>query len=135
MKQRLLALAAAVGTMCGCASAVSAPTSAQSAATLASLTPASGSVGSSVTLTGSGFAASGNTVKFGAGFIKNLSSPDGRTLRFTVPSTLDECPPASLGLGVPCPDTQRAVVPGVYAITLVGSGAPSAELMFTVRQD
>lgn len=55
-----------------------------------SVTPSSGSAGgrpASATLTGSNFAPTGNTVLFGPVSIENLSSKDGETLRFAVPTS------------------------------------------------
>lgn len=56
--------------------------------TVTSLSPNNGAVGSSVTIFGSGFTTTGNSVRFGQGLISNLSSLDGRSLTFTVPSQL-----------------------------------------------
>ncbi len=52
------------------------------------LSPASGAVGSMVTVYGSGFSPTGNTVHFGSGVITGVGSSDGRTLSFIVPSQL-----------------------------------------------
>ncbi len=50
--------------------------------------PTSGTVGSTVTIYGSGFSPTGNTVRFGGGVITGLNSADGRTITFMVPSQL-----------------------------------------------
>ncbi len=52
------------------------------------LNPTSGAVGSAVTVYGSGFSPTGNTVHFGGGVITGVNSSDGRTLTFVVPSQL-----------------------------------------------
>lgn len=52
------------------------------------LSPTSGAVGSSVTIYGTGFSSTNNTVRFGQGIIAGISSFDGRSLTFTVPSQL-----------------------------------------------
>ena len=52
------------------------------------LSPASGAVGTAVTVYGAGFSTSNNTVRFGSGIIANLGSSDGRAVSFTVPSQL-----------------------------------------------
>lgn len=52
------------------------------------ISPTSGAVGSSVTVFGSGFSMTGNTVHFGTGIITNLQSPDGHSVSFIVPSQL-----------------------------------------------
>ncbi len=48
----------------------------------------SGVVGTSVTVYGSGFSTSGNSINFGAGVIANVPSNDGRAVSFTIPSYL-----------------------------------------------
>jgi len=52
------------------------------------LNPTSGAVGSMVTIHGSGFSPTGNTVRFGGGVVTGVSSFDGRTITFMVPSQL-----------------------------------------------
>src|SRR4030088_1393504 len=51
---------------------------------VAAVSPASGSVGTAVVVTGEGFTSSINTIRFGAGYITDRSWSDGVTLRFTV---------------------------------------------------
>ena len=58
------------------------------APTIISISPVAGGVNSVVTIYGSGFTASGNTVHFGNGIIANVSSQDGRGLTFTVSTVL-----------------------------------------------
>lgn len=58
------------------------------AISISSLSPQSGVVGSTVTIYGTGFSLTGNTVHFGNGIISNLSSSNGNTITFTVPSYL-----------------------------------------------
>jgi peptidoglycan hydrolase-like protein with peptidoglycan-binding domain len=55
---------------------------------LSLLSPNSGGVGQSVTVYGQGFSAKGNTVHFGNGIISNLSSHNGTSLSFKVPTEL-----------------------------------------------
>jgi len=55
---------------------------------LYSVAPNAGAVGSNVTIYGQGFSTTGNTVRFGTGIITNLSSPDGRSISFTIPANL-----------------------------------------------
>ena len=52
------------------------------------LSPVFGPAGTSVTVYGTGFSTSGNTVHFGTGIIAELNSYDGRSVSFTVPNTL-----------------------------------------------
>ncbi|MBI5457864.1 IPT/TIG domain-containing protein [Candidatus Kaiserbacteria bacterium] len=55
---------------------------------ITNLSPNSGAVGTIVTVNGSGFSPTGNTVHFGGGVITGISSSNGNTLTFTVPSQL-----------------------------------------------
>ena len=55
---------------------------------ISSIDPNSGWTGSTVTLHGTGFAVIGNTVNFDEGTIKDISSSDGTSLTFTVPSSI-----------------------------------------------
>ncbi len=54
--------------------------------TITYLSPNSGPIGQSVTVYGSGFSSSGNTVRFGGAVVSNVSSYNGTLLTFTVPS-------------------------------------------------
>ncbi len=56
--------------------------------TITYLTPTSGGVGTVVTIYGSGFTTSGNTVHFGSGILTGYGSPDGQSISFVVPSQL-----------------------------------------------
>jgi hypothetical protein len=67
--------------------------------TITYLSPVSGAIGDSVTIFGTGFSTSGNTVHFGSGVITNLGSPDGRSISFTVPSKLTGYGSQTVGLG------------------------------------
>ncbi len=62
------------------------PSTASTTPTITSLSTNSGGVGSTVTITGTGFAPSGNTVTFGTATISALTSTNnGTTLQFVVP--------------------------------------------------
>ena len=63
------------------------------------LSPTSGAVGANVTVYGSGFSTTGNTVHFGNGIFGNLSSYDGRSVSFAVPSSLSGYGYQPIGLG------------------------------------
>jgi len=109
---------------------VNSPTAATAPA-LASLSPTSGAIGAAVVVHGSNFASSGNSVKFGIGYIKNLSSTDGATLQFAVPDTLDPCPPDSTN---PCTTFLARPLPGDYQVVVISGGKSSNSLTFTVTQ-
>ena len=84
------------------------------------LNPTSGGVGTSVTVIGTGFSTTGNTVHFGVGVITGLTSPDGRSVSFTVPTQLS-------GYG------SQLVTLGQYPISVTNSsGATSNTLTYTV---
>ena len=96
------------------------PPSNTTAPTLSYLDPVSGGVGTSVTVFGSGFTTSGNTVHFGAGIISNLTSPDGRSVSFIVPTTLT-------GFG------SQVMTLSTYNVSVTnGAGFTSNSLPFTV---
>ncbi len=124
------ALAGAAGVSCGLSSvepsALSGPPPA-----LAQITPSSSAVNTSVTVTGSGFAPTGNVVKFGRGYIRDVSSPDGTTLRFNVPDGLDLCAPDTMG---PCPGGFPEVMPGEYEVAVITNRETSNALKFTVTR-
>ncbi len=84
------------------------------------LSPSQGAVGTLVTVTGSGFSYSGNTVRFGNGVISNVSSFNGTSLTFTVPSYLS-------GYG------SQVVTNGSYNVSVTNaSGYSSNTLTFNV---
>lgn len=84
------------------------------------LNPNSGAVGTSVTVFGNGFSATGNSVHFGNGVITGLNSPDGRAVSFIVPSQLT-------GFG------SQPVIVGTYNVSVTNSsGITSNTLPFTV---
>lgn len=88
--------------------------------TVSYLTPTSGGVGTTVTIFGTGFSASGNSVHLGNGVIANLNSPDGRSVSFTVPAQLT-------GFG-----TQPIAV-GTYNVSVTNAqGLTSNTLPFTI---
>ncbi len=89
--------------------------------TITYVNPTSGSVGTSVTVYGTGFSYSGNTVRFGSATIANISSYNGTSLTFTVPTYLS----GTYGSSV--------VTPGTYSISVSNSsGYTSNAVSFTV---
>lgn len=93
------------------------------------LSPSNGRVGTSVTIYGSGFLQTGNTVFFGSGAITNVSSSDGRTLTFTVPEYLSPyCPPGNF-----CAAYVMQVSPGQYQVSVGNSLGQSNSQIFTVQ--
>ncbi len=97
-----------------------------------SLSPSSGLVGTMVTIHGSGFAATGNTVTFGGlvgPSMKDISSPDGKMLTFTVPSTLGpNCKPTE-----PCPQFIMVITPPhTYSVSVISGDITQNVGTFTV---
>jgi len=97
--------------------------------TISSLSPTSGRVGAAVVIKGSNFDSTGNQVKFGLGYIGNLSSADGTTLRFVVPDNLNPCPPNS---SEPCTTVLVRVAQGSYPVQVISAGGTSKSTTFTV---
>jgi len=89
--------------------------------TLSFLTPPQGAIGSTVTIYGSGFSPTGNTVRFGNGILTNIGSNySGNAITFTVPSALT-------GYG------NQQVTLGTYQVAVSnGQGQTSNTLPFTV---
>ncbi len=112
---------------CGTLSCIQVPT-------IISLQPTSGKVDSNVTITGSGFTATGNKIKFGdLGSEGNpsysLNSSDGKTLVFTVPSSnYLSCWTATPACLAPAYLTQ----PGIYEVSVINANGTSKSVNFTV---
>ncbi|MDO8552807.1 MAG: IPT/TIG domain-containing protein [bacterium] len=100
---------------------------------LSNVTPATGRVGTLVTITGTGFTLSGNTVHFGTGGASNLtSSNNGTTLYFTIPAYLSPCD--VVAQGNMCPQYIQQVTPGSYPIYVSNAAGQTGTLYFTVTQ-
>lgn len=67
--------------------------------TLFSISPNSGASGTTVTVTGTGFTSTNNTVSFGSVTIPNITSLDGRTISFVVPQYLNGSVYGQIALG------------------------------------
>jgi hypothetical protein len=88
---------------------------------ISQLSPHSGVTGQSVTVYGSGFSSTNNTVRFGNATLYGISSYNGTSLTFAVPSTQNSHP-------------YSQITPGVYNVSVVSStGASSNSLPFTVN--
>lgn len=92
------------------------------------LSPTSGPVGTTVTITGRGFGAT-NTATFGIGYLRDLTSADGTTVTFVVPDGLDLCPPDGTA---PCAGAHPRTKAGDYTISIMLGGTKSNALTFTV---
>jgi hypothetical protein len=104
--------------------------------TLAALAPVSGPVGTAVTLTGTGFAPTGNLVFFGrsGGVVVPtlLSSADGRTLSLVVPQLA--VPPCQVlrTPGQACPQFVEGIQPGTNIVAVMTPEGTSNTLSFSV---
>jgi len=101
---------------------------------LSSLSVNSGPVGTSVTITGSGFTATGNKVSFGNTGVQdspnyNLSSSNGQILVFTVPfGNFMSCWTATPSCGAPA----YQITAGAYNVSVSNASGTSNALSFTV---
>ncbi len=83
---------------------------------ISSISPTSGLAGANVTLTGSGFSSTGNTVHFDIGVVPNISSADGKTLTFQIPNVIQ--PACTLIKEMPCLLAIRQTTQGTYNISV-----------------
>ncbi len=105
--------------------------SSASSPTISYLSPSSGATGSSVTVYGSGFSSSGNTVKFGSLVVDNLYSYNGTSITFSVPVYITYCPP-----NVTCIVGTTYVQPGNYDVSVQNAnGSLSNSAVFTVTSN
>ncbi len=96
-----------------------------------SLSPSSGVIGTTVTINGTGFT-SDNTINFGNGAIMHVSSSNGTTLTFTVPSYLN----AACYYSYPsCLMPSQQVMPGSYNVTVQNGNGTSNPVQFTVTSN
>ncbi len=100
-----------------------------SAPIITSLLPASGPVGTTVTIYGSGFGTSWNTVNFGSNIIPNVYSTNGTSMTFTVPSYTS---PACLYSTPACSLPQTQVISGPYSVSVYNANGTSNAVNFTV---
>lgn len=104
---------------------------------LVAIVPNSGPIGTQVTIQGSGFTASDNTVIFGAGsraypsgsVYPNLTSSNGSTIIFAIPASHD---PACKYSRRPCPYADIPVTPGTYGVAVSNVNGQSNTQNFTV---
>jgi hypothetical protein len=99
---------------------------------ISGLNPSSGYVGTTVTITGSGFTTTGNTINFDIyTFPYVVAGNNGTTLTFTVPATIyyNNCPAGSL-----CPNMVRSTTGGNYNVSVTNTNGTSNAAIFTVYQ-
>jgi len=98
--------------------------------TIATLSPTSGPPGTQVSISGADFAPDDNAVHFGSGYIPHLRSPDGTTLAFTVPESLD--PECLFAQPFPCRLPSYMTQPGTYEVAVGNANGTSNYLAFDV---
>ena len=101
---------------------------------ITSISPVSGNTGTQVTITGSGFTLAGNKIKFGSTGTDNspiyhVGSLDGRTLVFSVPSTVYYACQYSTPA---CYPPVAMIEPGTYSVSVINTNGTSNQVTFTV---
>ena len=99
---------------------------------IAGIAPQSVAIGNRVTITGSGFAATGNRIKIGDGYVIDVSSPDTTTLTFNLPRDLTICSPAIKDCSINFLDLRVAVHVGKYSVKVSTDKGSSDEVSLNV---
>lgn len=108
-----------------------------------SIAPSSGSLGTEVAIQGSGFTLDNNDIGFAhkdinfqgsnTAFINDVTSPDGKTLRFTLPYLLGACAISKVPPNAACPDIGLVLSKGDTQIFVVNKNGTSNRVAFTVE--
>lgn len=101
------------------------------ALSLNSLSPMQGAVGTTVTLTGSGFTSTDNVVHFGIGGARNIPSSNGTQITYMIPTYISACD--LIAPGYFCGAPTQTVTPGVYPVYVTNATGASNVLYFTVQ--
>ncbi|MBI1886317.1 MAG: IPT/TIG domain-containing protein [Chloroflexi bacterium] len=115
------------------------PTS-PTAVRIESIWPSSGTIGTGVTIRGSGFSPDNNDVAFthhsinfqgsSTAYLNGVASPEGRTLRFKLPELLGACPFSQMKADQACPAIGIGLPVGTIAITVVNRKGSSNSVTF-----
>lgn len=116
----------ALGTACGTAASPVGPGA--PAPTITAVAPLSASIGDVITITGTGFTATGNGVKLGSGYSNGLNSADTTTLKFTIPAGLAACPPTAQT----CIAIALVTPTGPTTLSVVNANGSSSAVSFAV---
>ena len=105
-----------------------------------SITPTSGTIGTEILIRGSGFTPDNNDIAFthpdinfhgsNTAYLNHISSPDGKTLRFTLPDVLGACAFSQMKLYEACPDVGIWVPIGPITIAVVNRNGMSNGVIF-----
>jgi hypothetical protein len=107
------------------------PQTTPAAPLIKNISPSAAHIGAKVSIIGSGFTPTKNSLQFGSGFgyINNLTSPDGRTIIFTPPEAFDTCNPD----GSACAEFLSRPIPGqTYEVSVINANGRSNSVSFTV---
>jgi hypothetical protein len=110
-----------------------------------SISPSSGPPGTAVVIRGSGFTSTDNDVAFRypisaqkqqTAYLNDLSSPDGETLRFSLPDNdnvlLGACAMSQLKPGEACPDIGYQLPTGDSEMFVINENGESNSVLFAV---
>jgi hypothetical protein len=129
MQKALLGVVlAAIGMMCCSLLSACSPTGPSSTPVLLSITPTTAAIGDAITIRGSGFVASGNSIKIGAGYLHGVATSDSTSLRFPLPSALTPCPPSTQI----CVALALLLAPGTHQVSVINAHGASNELPLQV---
>ena len=99
---------------------------------LGSLNPTSGRSGTTISINGSGFAATDNVVHFGVGGQRGVSSIGGTSVQYTIPYYVSPCD--LIQTGYVCGSPVQSVTPGTYPLYVTNNAGATNVLYFTVTQ-
>ncbi len=96
---------------------------------ITSLQPVAGPVGSRVTISGTAFQPTANTINFGASAYPNIAAADSATIVFVIPTATN---PPCRNVTPPCAVASALITPGVYEISVTNGNGTSNSISFTV---
>ncbi|MFC1722132.1 IPT/TIG domain-containing protein [Patescibacteria group bacterium] len=96
---------------------------------LNTIIPLEGSVGDSITLTGSGFVQTGNVIMFGIGYLYNPTLVNENTLEFEIPDGYELCAPGEKA----CPGAYPRIRIGEHEIKVINEYGESNTLILNVK--
>lgn len=107
---------------------------------LESLEPTSGTIGTEIVIRGSGFDIHNNDIAFShpqinfqgshTAYLNSVPSPDGKTLRFTLPDVLGACAFSQMRPGEACPSIGLGLPSGTITVSVVNRHGWSNGLVF-----
>jgi hypothetical protein len=97
--------------------------------TILSLQPLTGPVGTRVTITGTGFSDSSNTINFGASAYPNIPGANTTLIVFVVPTVTN---PPCRNVTPPCAIASTLITPGVYGLSVTNPQGTSNSISFAV---